>query len=430
MVSRAENDRLCQVGPGTPMGAVMRRYWMPVCLSSELPVPDSDPVSIRLYGEDYIAFRDSSGKVGLLHEYCMHRSVSLLTGRVADGGIRCLYHGWKYAVDGTILDTPNNPDPNYCKRHKARAHPVQEAGGMVWAYVGPAEKQPPFRKFAFMDAPAEHRHIFKVVQRANYLQLVEQGSDSSHVGILHSNTARPTWMADTFTRNTDTMNPAAELGFDLAPKLEMENTAFGFHYAAFRKAEPTVSETDVRHVRVYPFVMPTIRFIPAAAIMFTVFEVAMDDENTSTYIVVHGDKPVNQAHLKKILGLDDPNFWNEATGQFTAPRENRYNQDRKRMSDNWSGFPGIAVEDSIMAVSAGPIADRTNEHLIATDAALVRIRRLLLDCADRVERGEDPIGAQFEDCRPLAAPDLVIKNDKPWQDLVPQHRHTGSQAAE
>ena len=116
MVTRAENDRLCRVGPGTPMGAVMRRYWMPVCLSSELPGPDSDPVSVRLYGEDYVAFRDTSGKVGLLHEYCMHRSVSLLTGRVADGGIRCLYHGWKYAVDGTILETPNNPDPNYCTR--------------------------------------------------------------------------------------------------------------------------------------------------------------------------------------------------------------------------------------------------------------------------------------------------------------------------
>ncbi len=430
MTTFAENERLCRVGPGTPMGEVMRRYWTPACLSSQLPHPDSDPVSVRLFGQDLVAFRDSNGKIGLLHEYCMHRGVSLLTGRVADGGIRCLYHGWKYCVDGTIAETPNNPDPRFRERQKARAYPVREAGGLVFAYLGPREKEPPFRQFAFMDAQETHRTIFRINQRANYLQLVEQGSDSSHVGVLHSNTARPAWMTENFVKNTDELNPAADLGHDLAPVLEIENTQFGLHYAAFRKADPSGARVGERQVRVYPYVMPTIRFIPAPALMFTVFEVPMDDEHTSTYIVAEGKNALNRAYLAKMLGLDDPKFWSEETFEFTAPKSARFFQDRGRMRDDWSGFPGIAVEDAVMGVSAGPIADRTQEHLIPSDAALVRIRRLLLESAQRVENGGDPIGVHYEDCRPLAAPTQLIKDGARWQDLVPQHRAPGAEAAE
>lgn len=427
MTTQAENDRLCRVGPNTPMGNVMRRYWTPACLSSQLPGPDSDPVSVRLFGQDFIAFRDSNGKVGVLNEYCMHRGVSLLTGRVADGGIRCLYHGWKYCVDGTIAETPNLPDPRFRERQKAPAYPVREAGGIVWTYLGPAEKEPPFRHFAFMDAKESHRTIFRIDQHANYLQLVEQGSDSSHVGVLHSNTARPTWMTGDFTKNPDLLNPAADLGHDLAPSLEIENTEFGMHYAAFRKHPENVA--GKRQVRVYPYVMPTIRFIPSPKTMSTVFEIPMDDEHTSTYIVVEGVEPLNRPYLAKMLGLDDPKFWNEKTFKFTAPKSERFYQDRERMRNDWSGYPGIAIEDAIMAVTAGPIADRTMEHLVPADAAVVRIRRLLLESAQRVEKGGDPIGTDYKDVSALAAPTVEIKDGDRWQDLVPQHVRP-AQAAE
>src|SRR6266850_6836093 len=111
MLTHAENETLCRVGRDTPMGKVMRRYWHPIAASDQLPTPDSDPLRVTLLGEKLVVFRDSAGKVGVLEENCMHRGASLALGRVEDGGIRCLYHGWKFGTDGTIQETPNNPDP-------------------------------------------------------------------------------------------------------------------------------------------------------------------------------------------------------------------------------------------------------------------------------------------------------------------------------
>ena len=153
MISAQENEILTRVGPETPMGRMMRRYWLPVCTSEQLPKPDCDPLRVRLLGERFVAFRDTSGRPGLLEEYCMHRRASLAMGRVEDNGIRCLYHGWKFGVDGTIQETPNHCDERFRKRVKAPAFPVREAGGMVWAYVGPADKEPPFQKYEFFDGP-------------------------------------------------------------------------------------------------------------------------------------------------------------------------------------------------------------------------------------------------------------------------------------
>ncbi len=425
MATAAENEKLCRVGPGTPMGEVMRRYWMPFGLSTDLPSPDCAPIRVRRFGQDLVAFRDTSGTVGLLEEYCMHRGVSLALGRVEDGGIRCLYHGWKYGVDGTIHETPNHCDPRLRARLKAPAFAVIEAAGLLWAYMGPAEKKPPFRRFAFMNVPDENRTIFRIIQNANFLQLVEQGSDSSHVGILHSNDARPGWMARAFTPNPDEFNPAAFAVEDNAPVLEIENTAFGFHYAALRQGNrngPTLAPDRERYVRIYPFLMPTIRFIPAPAVLFTVFEVAADDENTTSFLVIHGNSPVVRKHFRKILGLEDDRYWSEEDNRFRADWTNKMGQDRARMKTSWTGLPGVAFEDSVMGVAAGPICDRTKEHLVSADAAIVRVRKLLLECANLVSAGKDPIGADYQDCTKFAAFDHVLRPGERWQDLVPQHR--------
>jgi phenylpropionate dioxygenase-like ring-hydroxylating dioxygenase large terminal subunit len=406
------------------MGEVMRRYWMPFGLSTDLPKPDSDPIRVRLYGQDLVAFRDTEGKVGLLNEYCMHRGVSLAVGRVEEGGIRCLYHGWKFGADGTIQDTPNHCDPRFRARLKAPAYLVHEEAGLLWAYMGPKESAPAFRRFAFMDAPKTHRTIFRIYQPANYLQLVEQGSDSSHVGILHSNDARPGWLTKTFTPNPDTLNPAAFAVEDNAPAMELEDTRFGFHYAAFRQPERPDGKLDLTremHVRVYPFLMPTIRFIPAAKVLFTVFEVPVDDTNTATFIVIHGDAPANREHLRKILGLNDPRFWSEENNYFRANWDNRMGQDRAKMSQSWTGLPGVAFEDAVMGVIAGPIVNRPAEHLVAADAAVVRVRRLLIEAAEAVAQGQVPRGADYADCTRLAAPDQMIAPGVNWKDLVPQH---------
>lgn len=423
-MTNEENMYLCQVGPGTPMGAVMRRYWMPFAVSSDLPGPDCDPIRVRLFGEDLVAFRDTNGTVGLLDEYCMHRGVSLAVGRVEEGGIRCLYHGWKFGADGTIQETPNHCDARLRARLKAPAYKVREEAGLLWAYMGPAEAEPPFRRFAFMDVPETHRTTFRIYQHANYLQLVEQGSDSSHVGVLHSNDARPGWLTKDFTPNPDTLNPAAFAVEDNAPMMELENTAFGFHYAAFRqqdRIDGKIDETREKHVRVYPYLMPTIRFIPAAKVLFTVFEVPMDDTNTMTLIVIHGDAPANRPHLRGILGLNDERFWSEEDNSFRANWTNKMGQDRSKMSQSWTGFPGVAFEDAIMGVAAGPICNRTKEHLVTADAAVVRVRRLLIEAAEVVANGGTPRGADYADCTRLAAPDQMIEPGVKWKDLVPQH---------
>ena len=192
MLSAAENELLTRVGRGTPMGGMMRRYWLPVCTSAQLPRPDGPPLRLPLLGESYVAFRDTSGKVGLLEEFCMHRRASLWLGRVEDNGIRCLYHGWKFGADGTVQETPNHCDDRL-KARWAPAFPTREAGGLVWAYVGPKENQPPFQRYEFFEGPEENRCVFRINTPANYLQLYEGGTDSSHVGILHCNLANPEW---------------------------------------------------------------------------------------------------------------------------------------------------------------------------------------------------------------------------------------------
>jgi phthalate 4,5-dioxygenase len=171
MLSHEENELLTRVGPGTAMGETMRRYWIPAFLVREIPEPDSPPVRVRLLGEDLVAFRDSNGRIGLLGEYCPHRRASLFFGRNEECGLRCVYHGWKFAVDGSCVDQMNEPEENQFK-HKVRvtAYPTCELGGLVWAYMGPAEKIPPLPKFAWTEAAETHRHVSKVIQECNWLQ--------------------------------------------------------------------------------------------------------------------------------------------------------------------------------------------------------------------------------------------------------------------
>jgi phthalate 4,5-dioxygenase oxygenase subunit len=186
MLSREENELLTRTGPGTVMGEAMRRYWIPALLAREIAEPDGPPVRVRLLGEDLVAFRDSDGRIGLLDEYCPHRRASLWFGRNKAHGLRCVYHGWKFAVDGSCVTQMNEPEENQFK-HKVRltAYPTCELGGLVWAYMGPPEKIPPLPKFAWTQAPETHRHVSKVIQECNWLQGLEGGLDTSHAPILH-----------------------------------------------------------------------------------------------------------------------------------------------------------------------------------------------------------------------------------------------------
>lgn len=417
MLNREDNALLCRVGPGTPMGNMMRRYWHPVCTSAQLARPDAPPLRIRLLGEDYVAFRDSEGKVGVLEELCMHRGASLALGRVEEGGLRCLYHGWKFNVTGSVLETPNNSDPKYRAKTKAPAFPVREEGGIVWAYVGTKELQPAFSRYAFMDAEPAHRVVLRVNVACNYLQLVEGGEDSSHVGVLHTNMARPGWKDGEFEPNPDVVNPAALASNDLEPALKMEETAFGFQYVALRK----VGKAGVKNARVVPFIVPYGRVIPAPAFLFTVLEVPEDDTHTATYIVVHGEAPVTDDKIIELLGLDDRRYYDRNTCLFTATWADAFGQSRERMKDSWTGLRGVEVEDAAIALSQGSLYDRSKEHLVPADQAVMRVRRVLLDSVRRVLDDKPPVGVGV-DLRGVSACDAELPDGASWQDLLPSHR--------
>lgn len=418
MLKTEDNALLCHVGPETPMGAVMRRYWHPVCTSAQLPTPDSDPLRVRLLGEDFVVFRDTEGRVGMFDELCMHRGASLALGRVEEGGIRCLYHGWKFDVTGALLDTPNHDDAKYRARMKAPAYPVREEAGLIWAYVGPRDREPAFSRYAFMDTKSENRAVIRININCNYLQLVEGGEDTSHVGVLHTNMARPGWKEKEFQPNKDVVNPAALATNDLHPELELEDTEFGFHYVALRKTD----EPDVRNARVVPFVVPYGRVIPSPAFSFFVFEVPDDDTHTSTYIVIYGDAPVEADRVIELLGLDDKRYYNRETCLFTATWADSFGQSRKLMKDSsWTGLVGVEVEDAAIALSQGALYDRSKEHLVPSDRAVMRVRRILLDAVKGLSNGIEPPGVGM-DLTGVGACDASLPAGQPWRDLMPGHR--------
>lgn len=424
MLNREQNERICRVGPGTPMGKVFRRFWLPVCTSAQLAEPDGAPLRVQLLGQDFVAFRNSSGVVGLLDEHCPHRGASLALGRVEENGLRCLYHGWKFATDGKVQDMPNCASKAIREHIRAPAYPVREEGGLVWTFLGPAQEAPPFTRYAFMEAASANRAVVRINVNCNYLQLTEGGFDSSHVGILHSDVARPDWMSSDAGTSHDPEHPGALAVVDNDPELELTETDFGFYYAAFRVGGADDRGNEQLNVRIVPFMLPSTRIIPSPTTLFTVFETPADDEHTSTFIVVHGEKPVDRAKVLSILGLNDPRFWSDRDCTFKASWAQGFWQDRARMQSSWTGFTGLEQEDAVISLSMGTIFDRSIEHLVPADRAVSSLRKMLLQAADRVEQGgrlELP-----EDLTDVGAPDVFIRKDarSKWRDLAPNHWKT------
>ena len=431
MVTHAENETLVRVGPGTEMGEYMRRYWHPVATSAQLPGPDCKPLRTKLLGQKFVVFRDSEGKVGMLDELCMHRGASLALGRVEEGGITCLYHGWKFAVDGTILDTPNNADCRYRQRMKAPAYDVVEQSGLIWAYIGPKEQKPPFRRFAADLVPPENRYVLRIDVKANYLQLWEGGLDSSHVSVLHTNQARTSWAAGRGLEIDPDVNKWSPMD-DPSPVFQVEDTPFGYHYSATRNLPPSRHNEAMRNVRITPAIFPTGRIIAGPVADFLVWETPMDDCSTSTYITVYSPKsPVDKNWVLKTLGLNDTRFWSENDPEYKGTWENDFYQDRDSMQTNWTGFNGIEQEDVAIGLSYGPIFDRTKENLVAADLAVVRVRRRLLQVAAMVKAGEPAIGSQIADLTGVAAPDVDVPEGTDWRTIAPYHHEFAvSEAAE
>lgn len=423
MLSAKDNEVMCRVGPGTAMGTAMRRYWTPAMQSSDLPEPGGDPRRVVLLGESYVAFRGTDGRVGLLDEKCPHRGVSLALGRVEECAIRCLFHGWKFAADGELLEAPNVWEENFTNRVRARSYPVREAGGLIWVYLGPAQLEPPFPHYPWFDVDENHRINAYLVEQCNYVQTMEALWDSSHLNILHQRGLAAGGDLDLeFAKKTQ------NLLLGQAPKFEAEVTEFGFHYAAIRFDE----EQNQEMARIQAFIPPYGENNSNGDLWMAV--VPIDDHN-SIYFHVWWDttleigaEPYRTEHLK-FIGLDDDALraFGMTYDTIRDPNKpyihNGFRQDRRAMREgkSYSGFHSFTQEDSAVLMSAGELKDRTKEHLANADAGIAMLYRTLLKIARSTERGEDPIGLHANPMEIVGVSAHIPEGGK-WQDLVPHRR--------
>lgn len=422
---------LTDLTPGSPMNEAMKRYWLPACLTSDIAGPDSDPHRIVLLEKTYVAFRDSSGRVGILDEHCCHRGASLCLGRVENGGIKCIYHGWRYDVEGRILETPNVADDRIKNHVRQPAYAVREEGGIVFVYLGDQTAIPPFPKLPFADVPESNRYLTITVASANYTQVLEGLLDSSHVGVLHT---------DVLKRLANNIGPAPVLGghsrtefggqsADLAPKLEIQDTDFGFRYAAIRKLKQPDGEIKLL-ARVTSFALPTTIYIPPGNIMLFAQPVASG--RTHLFHVYWDEKlPFDQERLQGLrtyYGVDDA-----AMGEWGLSREthdhpkspnwaNRWNQDRAaiRSGESFNGLYQFMQEDYAVAASMGSVQDVRRQHLVPADLAIARFRRLMVDNAKKVADGQEPIGLD-----PMVPPSGVAgwtTAERPWKDWFQEEK--------
>ncbi len=425
MISQAENIALTQVGPGTPMGELMRRYWMPALLSWELAEADGEPVRVKLLGEQLVAFRDTEGRIGLLEELCPHRLVSLWLGRNEECGLRCVYHGWKFDVNGQCVDMMNEPpESDFPAKMTTVSYPTIEMGGVIWAYMGPREHMPPAPKFEWAAVPATHRHVTKNIQECNWLQALEGGIDSAHATILHR-TLRP----DTTHAGLRIDSPHVQ---GRPPDLEVDFTDYGYRYVGIR----SLGE-EGKHVRAYHFVMPfhQIRASqrgyrgkpgPVGFLASGHMWVPMDDNSVMVWNWdLSYDDPIEAGER-----MDMDRSYGRGPEHMLDSFRTRVNRDNSWMIDRavqktetFSGIEGVNAQDVAVQESMGYVVDRTRENLSRTDMAIVYARRMLLQATRTVAEGATPPGAgdNYYMLRPAQAvlPLGVDWRDALWDDLYP-----------
>jgi phthalate 4,5-dioxygenase len=391
MLTREENDLLTRVEGDAPMGRIMRRHWIPVCLSEEVVEADGTPVAARVLGEDLVVFRDSEGRLGVLDAHCPHRRASLVLGRNEEGGLRCLYHGWKLDVAGNVLEMASEPAASeLCSKVRHTAYPCEEAGGMVWAYMGPRESMPAFQPPAFAPTPEARVSIVKVHVQANWAQVLEGAIDSAHSSSLHSTDMPPARVDGAKATGKVWPRPST----DKAPRLQLRQTPFGFRYAAIRR--PIVNSATHEYIRISLFVAPfTVLIPPNNMYNLANVNVPVDDTNTTFYFIAWSDQPgggIDVEAWRKFCGaqpgIDLDHRWRKKRSW-----DNFYLQDRNAMKlGDFTGIRGIPMQDMAMWETMGPIADRSLERLGASDLAIVEFRRIMVEAARAMQRGDPAIG--------------------------------------
>jgi len=407
MLTREDNELLTRIGPATPMGEVMRRYWQPALISSELPERDGPPVRLRLLGEDLIAFRDTNGRVGILGANCPHRGAPLYFARNEDAGIRCIYHGWKFDVEGRCLEIPNAAgDRDVRSKVRAKNYRCVERSGIIWAYMGAGEP-PAAPELGWSEVPAEHKIVTKQLLECNYAQALEGDLDPSHVSFLHApldprgkSGYQGTAGVLSDRHLSDVAIEQEVKAADRSPQINVLKTDYGLFVGARRDAG-----AERNYWRFTQLVLPFYVYVPGAVgspVHCNVWQ-PMDDEHTMVWRIQYlHERPFTadeRARLMTGTGAHiPPEGYLPATPEPggawipKANRSNNYQQDRaQQRTVSFSGIRGIWAQDRACTEGMGTIMDRTQEHLVASDATLVQMRRLLLAAAKAMkETGATP----------------------------------------
>ena len=411
---RAEqNELLTRTGPGTPMGDLFRRYWLPALMVEELPEPDCPPVRVKLLSERLIAFRDTQNRLGLVDEFCAHRGVSLWFGRNEEHGLRCSYHGWKYDVTGQCVEIPSEPDnPKLCQRMKLKSYPLIERGGVLWAFLGPADRRPPPPAYEWTEVPESHRYVSKRLQECNYLQAIEGGLDSIHSTFLHRYS-----VGDDPLLKRDAES-AAMLKADPTPEFLPMTSPAGLHICTRRN----VGE-DRYFWRVTQFLMPCFNLFPPYGDNPCGGHawVPVDDADCLVFSIDYHPRRALTPEERQGADAGRGIHVTLAEGSFmpVANRRNAYLIDRVAQKERrtFSGVLGVGEQDAAIQESMGPIVDRSREHLSSTDRGIVMTRRRLLEAARAHGEGEDPPGLDPAVQR-VRAVSLVAPRAMPLEKLL------------
>lgn len=407
-MNKEMSETLTRVGPGTRMGALLRRYWVPALMSSEIAEADGPQVRVQLLGEKLLAFRNTEGKACLIGEFCSHRGVSLYFGRNEHNGIRCAYHGVKFNGMGQCVDVPSAPQA--CARMHIKGYPCIERGGIVWTYMGPADQQPELPEVEWCTLPADQVFVSKRVQYSNYLQAMEGGIDTAHVSYVHR-----------YEVDTDPMHQGVKaldyIKADGNVVFEIEKTPFGLSLFGRRNGEP-----DSYYWRVTQWLFPWFTLIAPFgdhALAGHVW-VPIDDHNCWAWSINwRPDRPLEAEELEAMKAGKGIHVEYEAPGSFVplSNRDNDYMIDRaaQREERSYSGVFGFSAQDYSLQESMGSIQDHEAERLLPTDKAIVMARRMLNEAALGLEEGLQPPALDSKAQRVRPAGVLLPKEQDPLE---------------
>ena len=420
MLSQEDNELLCRVGPGTAMGNLMRQYWIPAVRSDELPVSDGAPMRVRLLGEDLIAFRATSGAVGLIQNACPHRGASLFFGRNEEEGLRCVYHGWKFDVTGACVDMPSEPaESNFKNKVRTRAYATSERGGIIWTYMGDRTEPPPLPDLEANMLDDSDSAMYLYSMECNWMQGWEGEMDTIHAAFLHSGATR---VEDTTPGTFAYYQARSRDG-----RFAVLDTEWGTSYGMRRPAEEDTYYWRIAH-QLFPFYAMVPTGVLGLEIRFRAY-VPIDDYNVMVWTInkVKPDamRPASPRGTP-ILGAAQVEYLPNTTDwlgrwRLSANLSNDFLIDRElqKSGESYSGIRGIRQQDAAVTGSMGPIYQRHQEHLGTTDALIIRTRRRLIAAAKALrDEGILPPGVEDPEIYRQRSGGVVLPRSADWWDAT------------